>query len=80
MNTFRGNQAPITCRERIAALTMLFTHMPCSAVKHSPDGKWVVSGDAAGVVRVHDLEASKLLHTFTPARKGSLCAGTKLGP
>lgn len=33
-------------------------------VKFSPDGKWVVSGDQEGLLRIWDLTAGKLLHEF----------------
>ena len=35
-----------------------------SVVRFSPDGKWVVSGDEAGAVKVWDLSAGKLLYEY----------------
>lgn len=34
-------------------------------LKFSPDGRWVVSGDDKGVVKLWDLTAGKLIHQFT---------------
>jgi katanin p80 WD40 repeat-containing subunit B1 len=33
-------------------------------VKFSPDGKWIVSGDQEGLLRIWDLTAGKLIHEF----------------
>ena len=33
-------------------------------MKFSPDGKWIVSGDQEGLLRIWDLTAGKLLHEF----------------
>lgn len=34
-------------------------------VRFSPDGKWVVSGDEAGEIRLWDVTAGKMLQRFT---------------
>lgn len=40
-----------------------------TCVKHSPDGRWIVSGDANGLVKVWDLTAGKLVHELKTLRK-----------
>lgn len=35
-----------------------------TAVRHSPDGRWIVSGDAHGVVKVWDLTSGRLIQEF----------------
>ncbi len=40
---------------------------PITALKHSPDGHWVVTGDAGGCVKVWDLTTGLLLRDLTVA-------------
>ena len=47
-----------------------FPRFPCGvlcslrAVKHSPDGRWIITGDLSGVVNIWDLTAGKLVKVF----------------
>ena len=43
--------------------------MGVSCVRHSPDGRWIVSGDVSGVVKVWDLTSGKLLNELSVAQR-----------
>jgi hypothetical protein len=50
-------------------------NFPVTYIKHSPDGRWVVSGDAAGYLRIWDLTASKLLQEVVMGNGAAISAG-----
>jgi katanin p80 WD40 repeat-containing subunit B1 len=76
MQTYRGHTAGITSG---ITLPLTFVLHLClllygMVVRHSPDGKWAVSGDSAGIVKIWDLTAAKLLHEIkTPRREPITC-------
>lgn len=37
-----------------------------TALKFSPDGKWLIAGNSIGVIKVYDLTTQKILHNFSP--------------
>ena len=51
-----------------------YIHIVCrifqvTSVRHSPDGRWIVSGDSHGIVKVWDLTAGKLVQEFKSQTK-----------
>ena len=43
-----------------------------SCVRHSPDGRWIVSGDVSGVVKVWDLTSGKLINELKLPHKDAV--------
>lgn len=41
-----------------------------TVVKHSPDGRWIVSGSESGEVKIWDLSSGKLLQEIKTSKRG----------
>lgn len=53
-------------RSRSALFTFKAHNSPITAVAHSPDGRWLCSGDSSGVVRLFDVSNGRELANLTP--------------